>query len=81
MDPEPAGRPNGPVPNPAASSSSVLLFSLELSDTTIYEPRTRALLGTAAHFSHAPDVDPEPAGRPDGPMPNPHLLLYSRYRS
>ena len=32
------------------SSSSVLLSSLELSDTTTYEPEIRALLGTAPHF-------------------------------
>ena len=31
-------------------SSSLLLSSLELSDTTIYEPSIRALLRTAAHF-------------------------------
>ena len=30
--------------------SSVLLSSLELSDTKVYEPQTRALLGTASHF-------------------------------
>ena len=30
--------------------SSLLLSSLELSDTTIYEPWIRALLGTASHF-------------------------------
>jgi len=33
------------------ASSSVLLSSLELSDTNVYEPLIRALLGTAAHFS------------------------------
>ena len=32
------------------SSSSVSLSSLELSDTKVYEPQIRALLGTAAHF-------------------------------
>ena len=32
------------------SSSSLLLSSLELSDTTVYEPPIRALLGTASHF-------------------------------
>ena len=32
------------------SSSSLLLSSLESSDTTIYEPYTRAFLGTASHF-------------------------------
>jgi len=31
-------------------SSSVLLSSLELSDTQVYEPLIRALLGTASHF-------------------------------
>jgi len=33
-----------------SSSSSVLLSSLELSDTKVYEPYIRALLGTASHF-------------------------------
>jgi len=32
------------------SSSSLLLSSLELSDTKVYEPCIRALLGTASHF-------------------------------
>jgi len=32
------------------TSSSLLLSSLELSDTTVYEPYIRALLGTASHF-------------------------------
>ena len=35
---------------PRSSSSSLLLSSLELSDTQVYEPQLRALLGTAAHF-------------------------------
>jgi len=44
-----------------AWSSSLLLSSLELSDTKVYEPSIRARLGTAAHFcgmefSHAPPV-------------------------
>ena len=30
--------------------SSFLLASLELSDTKVYEPEIRALLGTASHF-------------------------------
>ena len=34
----------------AASSSSLLLSSLELSDKQVYEPWIRALLGTASHF-------------------------------
>jgi len=34
----------------ALSSSSLLLSSLELSDTKVYEPQIRARLGTAAHF-------------------------------
>ena len=36
-----------------SSSSSVLPLSLELGDTTIYEPQVRALLGTAPHFCEA----------------------------
>ena len=39
------------------SCSSSLLFSLELSDTKVYEPEMRALSGTASHFcklSHRP---------------------------
>ena len=35
-------------------TSSLLLSSLELSDTTIYEPYIRALLGTASHFTCTP---------------------------
>ena len=51
---------SGPVPLPGRtaprrlslrySSSSLLLSSLELSDTKVYEPSIRARLGTAAHF-------------------------------
>jgi len=33
-----------------SSSSSLLLSSLELSDTKVYEPYIRALLGTASQF-------------------------------
>jgi len=32
------------------SSSALLLSSLELRDTKVYEPQIRALLGTASHF-------------------------------
>ena len=32
------------------SSSSLLLSSPELSDTKVYDPQIRALLGTASHF-------------------------------
>ena len=32
------------------SSSALLLSSLELSDTQVYAPQIRALLGTAPHF-------------------------------
>jgi len=39
-----------PTPNPQPSSS-LLPSSLESSDTQVYEPSTRALLGTASHFS------------------------------
>ena len=35
---------------PAGGSSSLLLSSLELSGTKVYEPQIRALLGTASHF-------------------------------
>ena len=34
----------------AGSSSSLLLSRLQLSDTQVYEPSMRALLGTASHF-------------------------------
>ena len=34
----------------ATSDSSLLLSSLELSDAKVYEPQTRARLGTASHF-------------------------------
>ena len=37
------------APGPS-SLSSLLLSSLELSDTTLYESYMRALLGTASHF-------------------------------
>ena len=35
---------------PRISSSSFLLSSLELSDTKVYEPLMRALLGTGSQF-------------------------------
>jgi len=35
------------------SPSSLLFSSLELIDTQVYEPETRALLGTASHFCQA----------------------------
>ena len=35
-----------------SSSSSLLLSSLELIDTKVYEPYIRALLGTASHYMH-----------------------------
>ena len=41
---------SGPSTRPIHSSSSLLLSSLELSDTPIFEPSVRALLGTASHF-------------------------------
>ena len=37
-------------PRSVFSLSSFLLSSLELSDTNVYEPSIRALLGTATHF-------------------------------
>ena len=39
-----------PALPPAFFSSSSLLSRLELSDTRVYEPQIRALLGTALHF-------------------------------
>jgi len=36
--------------SPRASSSSLFLSSLELSDAKVYEPQIRARLGTASHF-------------------------------
>ena len=39
--------------NGSVSSSSLLLSSLELSDTQVYAPQIRALLGTASHFCKA----------------------------
>ena len=39
---------------PIVLSSSLLLSSLELSDTTVYELEIRARLGTAARFCKAP---------------------------
>ena len=39
-----------PVPTAKPYTSSLLLSRLELSDTHVYEPKIRALLGTAAHF-------------------------------
>ena len=35
---------------PGSFSSSLLLLSLELSDTQVCEPEIRALFGTASHF-------------------------------
>ena len=37
-------------PEPRTFSSSLFFSSLELSDTKVFEPQIRALLGTAAHF-------------------------------
>ena len=42
--------PPDPAGTQASSSSSLLLSSLELSDTPIYEPQAGAPLGTASHF-------------------------------
>ena len=39
------------VSEPFSSSSSLLLSSLELSDTKVYEPEIRALLGTGSQLS------------------------------
>ena len=40
-------------------SSSLLLSSLELRDTKVYEPYIRALLGTASHFCFCLAADSE----------------------
>jgi len=42
--------PEGAMLTLDSSSFSVLLSSLELSDTKVYEPQIRALLGTASHL-------------------------------
>jgi len=50
-NPKPQTLEPKPQPPPGrASSSSLLLSSLELSDTKVYEPYIRARPGTAAHF-------------------------------
>ena len=41
----------------SVGSSSLLLSSLELSDTQVYEPEIRARLGTAAHFCKVVRID------------------------
>ena len=40
--------------SPVSSSSSLLLSSLELSDTKVYEPKIQALFGTALQFCDSP---------------------------
>jgi len=51
LHPPPESRKSGLETRHAhPSSSSLLLSSLELSDTKVYEPQIRALLGTALHF-------------------------------
>jgi len=55
LDPAPetrAGSAMGPIDcsQPARESSSLLLFSLELSDAEVCEAYIRALMETAAHF-------------------------------
>ena len=51
-------------PNPITSLSSLLLSSLELSDTKVYAPQIRARLGTAARpltpNPHPPPLTPNP---------------------
>ena len=48
----PTLKPQTPNPKPQTSfSSSLLLSSLELSDTQVYEPQMRALLGTDSHLA------------------------------
>jgi len=47
---EPRGDHDALSRRPQGLSSSFLLSSVELSDTQVYEPEMRALLGTASHF-------------------------------
>ena len=44
-------------------SSSVLLSSLELSNTKVYKPQIRALLGTDKHFCEVVRTPPQPSER------------------
>jgi len=48
------------------SSSSLLLSSLELSDTQVCEPKIRALLGTASHFCEVVVLKPGGDGAAGG---------------
>ena len=48
------GCTSGPLSPQPSTLSPFLLSSLELGDTTIYEPQIRALLGTAPYFCPAP---------------------------
>ena len=43
-----------PPPRTQVHLSSLLLSSIELSVTIVYEPHTRALIGTASHFCELP---------------------------
>ena len=45
-------------------SSSLLLSSLELSDSQVYVPETRALLGTASHFCEVVVLKSSPRSTP-----------------
>jgi len=60
---------------PSFSFSSLLLSSLELSDTTVYEPEIRARLGTAAHFCEVVALPPAPTlvARCDADLKRPPL--------
>ena len=49
---------------PPRLSPSLLLSSLELSDTQVYEPYTRAFLGTATHFCEVGEEVSRPPTRP-----------------
>ena len=57
------------LPNRLLLSSSLLLWSLELSDTKVFEPLIRALLGSALHFI-AGTLHTEPYT----PTPTPYTL-------
>ena len=50
-----------------APSSSLLLSSLELSDTKVYEPGIRALLGAVSHFCEVVVLELRPKRCVQGP--------------
>jgi len=62
----------------ASSSSSLLLSSLELSDTKVYAPQIRALLGTDSHSCEVVVLNPLiPADRQTQPLVVEGISAYS----